>query len=111
MCDLRSADLQSQGLIKLQFRNLRCIRTCGVRPLITTRLHYQICRLFKLYLSLNFLILIGVSAPIYINACVPVHILLQMRSASFCYWLPDTVLQCLTEPLIRRLHLPNFNLL
>ena len=45
MCHLRSADLQPQGLIKLQFRDRLCIRTCGVQPLQHARgcgaLHFQ----------------------------------------------------------------------
>ena len=45
MCYLRSADLKPQGLIKLQFRNRLCIRTCGVQPLQHARgcgaLHFQ----------------------------------------------------------------------
>ena len=49
MCHLRSADLQPQGLIKLQFRNRLCIRTRAVRPLIMTRFRRQVCRLIKLY--------------------------------------------------------------
>ena len=48
MCYLRSADLQPQGLIKLQFRERLCIRTRGVRPLIMTRFCPEVCRLVKL---------------------------------------------------------------
>ena len=48
MCNLCSADLQPQGLIKLQFRNRLCIRTREVRPLIMTRFRRQVCRLVKL---------------------------------------------------------------
>ena len=48
MCHLRSADLQPQGLIKLQFRDRLCIRTRGVRPLIMTRFRRQVCRMVKL---------------------------------------------------------------
>ena len=49
MCHLCSADLQPQGLIKLQFRVVLCIRTRRVRPLIMTRFRRQICRQVKLY--------------------------------------------------------------
>ena len=48
MDHLRSADLQPQRLIKLQFRDRLCSRTCGVRPLIMTRFRRKICRLVKL---------------------------------------------------------------
>ena len=48
MCHLRSADLQLQGLIKLQVRDRLCIRTGGVRPLIMARFRRKICRLVKL---------------------------------------------------------------
>ena len=37
MCHLRSADLQPQLLIKLQFRDRLCIRTCGVQQLVYAR--------------------------------------------------------------------------
>ena len=47
MCHLRSADLQPQGLIKLQFRNRLCIRTRRVRPQIMTRFRRKVCRLVK----------------------------------------------------------------
>ena len=45
MCHFHSADLQPQGLIKLQFWDRLCIRTCGVPPLIMTRFRHQVCRL------------------------------------------------------------------
>ena len=48
MCHFCSADLQPQGLIKLQVRNRRCIRTREVRPQITTHFCRQVCRLVKL---------------------------------------------------------------
>ena len=48
MWDLRSADLQPQGLIKLQVRDRLCIRTRGVRPQIMTRFRRQVCSLVKL---------------------------------------------------------------
>ena len=48
MCHLRSADLQPQGLIKLQARNRLCIRTRAMRPLIMTRFRRKVYRLFKL---------------------------------------------------------------
>ena len=32
-------------MIKLQFRDRLCIRTCGVRPQITTGFRHQVCRL------------------------------------------------------------------
>ena len=37
MCHLRGADLQPQGLIKLQFRDRLCIRTRGVQTLQQAR--------------------------------------------------------------------------
>ena len=49
MCHLRSAALQPQGLIKLQFRDRLCIRTREPRPLIMTRFRRYVCRLVKLY--------------------------------------------------------------
>ena len=49
MCHLRSADLQPQGLIKLQFWDRLCIRTREVRPLIMTRFRRKVCRLVKPY--------------------------------------------------------------
>ena len=48
MCHLPRSDLQSQGLIKLQFRDQLCIRTRAVHPLIMTRFRRKICRLDKL---------------------------------------------------------------
>ncbi len=39
---LRSAVLQPQGLIKLQFRERLCIRTRRVRPLIMTRFRHKV---------------------------------------------------------------------
>ena len=48
MCHLRSADLQPQRLIKLQFRDRLCIRTRRVRLLIMTRFRRKVCRLVKL---------------------------------------------------------------
>ena len=48
MDHLRSADLQPQRLIKLQFRDRLCIRTRWVRPLVTTRFRRQVRRLVKL---------------------------------------------------------------
>ena len=36
MCHLRTADLQTQRLIKLQFRDRLCICTRGIRPLFMT---------------------------------------------------------------------------
>ena len=47
-CDLRSADLQPQGLIKLQFRNRVCIRPRQVSPQNTTRFRRKACCLVKL---------------------------------------------------------------
>ena len=43
MCHLRSADLQPQHPIKLQFRDRLCIRTRGVGPQIMTRFRRQYC--------------------------------------------------------------------
>ena len=43
MCHLRSADLQPQGLIKLQVWKRLCIRTREVRPLIMTRFRRRLC--------------------------------------------------------------------
>lgn len=54
MCHLRRADLQPQGLIKLQIRDRLCIRTNRVRPQIMTRFRRQVFRLVKLSLR-NFL--------------------------------------------------------
>ena len=48
MCHLRSAALQPQGLIKLQFRDRLCIRTHGNRPQIMTCFRRKVCRLVKL---------------------------------------------------------------
>ena len=48
MRHLRSADLQPQGPIKLQFRDPICIPTGGVRPQIMTGFRRQIGRLVKL---------------------------------------------------------------
>ena len=48
MCDLRSADLQPQGLIKLQFRYRLWDRTREVRPQITTHFRRQVGHLVKL---------------------------------------------------------------
>ena len=48
MCYFCSADLQPQGLIKLQFRNRLCIRSRRVRPLIMTRFRRKVCRRVKL---------------------------------------------------------------
>ena len=42
MCHLRSADLQPQGLIKLQFRERLRIRAREVRPQIMTRFRHQV---------------------------------------------------------------------
>ena len=42
MYHLRSADLQPQGLIKLQFRERLRIRAREVRPQIMTRFRHQI---------------------------------------------------------------------
>ena len=47
MCHLRSAELQTQGLIKFQFRDRLCVRTCEVRPQIMTRFRRQVCPLFS----------------------------------------------------------------
>ena len=48
MCHLRSADLQPQRLIKLQFRDRLCSRTRSLRPQIMTRFSRMVCRLVKL---------------------------------------------------------------
>ena len=48
MWHLRSADLKFQGLTKLQFRVVVCIRTRRVGMQNTTRFFHQICSLVKL---------------------------------------------------------------
>ena len=50
MCHRRSADLQPQRLIKLQFRDRHRIRIRirSLRPHIMNRFRHKVCRLVKL---------------------------------------------------------------
>ena len=48
MCHLRSAGLQPQSLIKLQFRDRLCSGTREERPLIMSCFRHKVCRLVKL---------------------------------------------------------------